>query len=375
MMRSRTKKTAALSVVIAATLAAAGCGVSLQSLPKPGVDRADTYPVHATFDDVLNLPVDGQVRDGSRIVGVVGSLDVDGYDADVVLRIKNTYKIPAGTTAEVRFDNPLGDQYIELHRPDGEAASYLASGDRLALSETSAAPTVEDTLGAFATVINGGGVGNLQSIAHELNLMFDGNQPQIRSLLGKLDTAATELAGGIGHVDEALDALDGLTTQLNDSGETLPKGLKSLSDAIGVLAGQDQQFTDLISAMASFGKVGNEVIDKSGRDTVDAIKALAPVVEQIVEADAKITPALQNLSALEAQIPKVTEGGYVNASARISVRVNSAPSGIGAPAPFAPASLSSLLSPAGAAAPPSTVKSLMTVVGFLEATPNAGGAR
>lgn len=312
---------------LAMAYAVAGCGVGLQGLPKPGgPETGDTYPVHATFDDVLNLPIDAQVRDGSRIVGQIGSLSVEGYQADVELRIDHSYKIPVGTVAEVRFDNPLGDQYVELHRPAEASGDYLAAGDRLTLQDTSAAPTVEDTLGALATAINGGGIGNLQSIAHELNMMFDGNQPQIRHLLHTLDVAATDLAGGIDHVDDALVALEALTKQLDKGGDVLPKGLKSLSEAIGVLAGQNEQFDELIGGLAEFGKAGNEAIDKSGKQTVAAIKSLLPVVQDIVRANAKITPALTNLRTLEAQVPKVTEGGYLEASVTLPIAVSSQPS-------------------------------------------------
>jgi len=343
-----------LTAVIAIALAVllSGCGLSLQSLPKPGVNTSNTYPIRATFADVLNLPVDAQVRDGARIVGVVGSMRERDYYADVELRIDKSYRVPEGTTAEVRFDNPLGDQYIELRRPKVTTAGYIPPGGRLSLQETAAAPTVEDTLGAVAMVLNGGGVGNVQAISHELNEMFDGNQPQIRDLIGKLDSAATKLAGGIGDIDGALDALDTLAKRLNSDDKTLPHGIVSLSKAIGVLAGQNDQFDQLLAGMDKFGAVGNKVIKASGRQTVKAIKKLLPVVRQIVAADAQITPALRNLRALQAQVPGVTKGGYAELSVILPVAVSSAASGVDGSA-------------ARTVAPRPPVNSLMTVLGPL----------
>lgn len=342
------------TVLVVAALLLSGCGLSLQSLPKPGVDTRSTYALHATFADVLNLPVDAQVRDGSRIVGVVGSMSERDFLAEVELRIKDTYRVPRGTTAEVRFDNPLGDQYVELHKPKVTTEGYLPPGGRLALAETAAAPTVEDTLGALAMVLNGGGIGNLQTISHELNEMFDGNQPQIRDLLSKLDVAATKLAGGIGDIDSAMTALDALAKELNADDETLPRGIASLSEAISVLAGQNDQFDQLLAGLEEFGTAGNEMIAASGKQTVKAIKKLLPVVNQIVDADAQITPALRNLQALQAQVPSVTSGGYVQLSVRLPVAVSSAPSGV---------SGSSRL-----AAPRAPVSSLMTGLGPLTKT-------
>jgi len=324
--RSTVRRTTAGLVLGAMALLVSGCGLSLQSMPKPGTRASNTYTLYATFSDVLNLPSDAQVRDGSQIVGSVGSMTEKDYLADVELRIDDSYHVPRGSTAEIRFDNPLGDQYVELTKPKVDTQGYLPPGSRLALTATSAAPTVEDTLGGLATVLNGGGIGNIQEIAHELNEMFHGNQAQIRDLLEKLNTAATDLAGGIGSVDAALDAVNALATQLNADDTTLPEGIKALSEAIGVLAGQNTQFNQLLAGLSDFGKAGNKVIAVSGKQTVKALKKLLPVVNQIVASDAEITPALHNLQTLEAQIPKVTRGGYAHVSIRLPVSVSSAPS-------------------------------------------------
>src|SRR5699024_1569899 len=277
---------------------------------------------------------------------------VEDYRATVDLWIKESYEIPAGSTARVRFDNPLGDLYVEIEAPEDTSSSpdgYLEPGASLPVADTSAAPTVQDTLGALATVLNGGGIGDIQTIAHELNNVFDGNEQEIRDLIDKLDTAATDLAGGIDHIDAALRALNDLATELNSQGDVLPKGLKSLSRAIEVLSGQNKQTNQLLDGLHKFGKVGNKVIATSGQETVRALKKLVPVVEQIVEANDQITPALRNLQALEAQVPKVTEGGYAQLSVTLNVLVDSAPSGGGSttPAQTPDPAVSSLLTPLG----------------------------
>jgi len=357
------RRTLAGLVGTAVALSLTGCGLSLQSMPKPGHGAAHTYTVYATFSDVLNLPSDAQVRDGSQVVGSVGSMKEMDYLAEVQLRLKDGYHVPRGSTAEVRFDNPLGDLYIEIRKPKVETQGYLPPGSSLALAATSAAPTVEDTLGGLATVLNGGGIGNTQEIAHELNEMFDGNQAQIRDLLGKLNTAATDLAGGIGSVDDALDAVNALAVQLNTDDTTLPDGIKSLSEAIGVLAGQNDQFNQLLVGLNAFGASGNKVIAASGAQTVAALKKLLPVVNQIVESDAEITPALQNLRTLEAQVPALTAGGYAHASIRLPIDVSSNPSTVDG---TSAAARSALRAP---------VTSLMTGVGALTTNPRKASAR
>ena len=107
----------------------AGCGfhgISLQSLPKLGGVTSATYPIYATFADVLNLPVEGQVRVGPQVVGEVTNISASNFQAAVTMRIEKSVTLLQGTTAQVRFDNPLGDEYVLLTAPAARAGSAPA---------------------------------------------------------------------------------------------------------------------------------------------------------------------------------------------------------------------------------------------------------
>lgn len=338
-----------------AGLAAAGllssCGLSLQDAPKPGGYNGSTYSLTATFSDVLNLPVDAQIREGARVIGQVSSMHVVDYRAQVVLHIDRAVRVPVGSTVEVRFDNPLGDQYIEL-RPAGGATTFLAAGDRIGLADTAAAPTVEDTLGAFATVLTGGGVGNIQTISHELNQMFAGNQPQIRQLLDRLNRSATTLAGGLGPIDNALTAVASLTTRLNSSSGTLVKGLQQIAPAIRLLAEQNGQFNTLLRGLDDFAVQGNAVIRSSGAQTVQALQALVPVVNEIVASADHIGPVLDNVRVLAQQIPNATRGGYLHVNMLAEFDLSSAPNAPSSAGAHALNTVGGLMTPLGAVTAP-----------------------
>ncbi len=155
-----------------------------------------------------------------------------------------------GTTAQIRFDNPLGDEYVLLQPPAGGTAAsgvaltssgarFLRPGQTIPASDTSTAPSVEDTFGALSLVLNGGGLNQLQVIIHELNNTFNGNQPQIRSFLQTIDTGARTVEGGISVVDAALAAIDNLSSRLNSGRNTIANGINTLGPAIGVLASEN----------------------------------------------------------------------------------------------------------------------------------------
>jgi phospholipid/cholesterol/gamma-HCH transport system substrate-binding protein len=301
----------------AAALLLGGCAFSLQSLPKVGGAGAGTYALNAVFTDVLNLPDDAQVRVGAQVVGEVSGIVAADFQADLTLAIDDGVKVPVGTTAQVRFDNPLGDEYVLLQEPVVTAsapAAYLAAGATIPVADTSTAPSVEDTFGALSLVLNGGGLNQLQVIIHELNATFAGNQPQIRSFLSTIDRAVSTVAGGRVPVDDALDAIDRLSHQLSAGRQTIGRALAALAPAVGILAGENAQISSLLGELSNLGAVGTGVARQSGQDTVDDVRDLLPLVQQLESVSQQIGPDLQDLARFEAETPKVAPGAYLQVS-------------------------------------------------------------
>jgi phospholipid/cholesterol/gamma-HCH transport system substrate-binding protein len=318
-MTGRLTRRARLLALVMTPVVAGGCGISLQSLPKIGGVGGQTYPIHAVFQDVLNLPANAQVRTGAEVVGEVGSISAHDFVADVTLQIKRGVRLPQGTQAQVRFDNPLGDEYVLLEPPlDAATAPAMAPGAVIPEVETSTAPSVEQTLGALSLFLNGGGINQLQVIIHELNNTFSGNQPQIRELLSTINGAVTTLASGTTPVDNALTALSNLSQTLNgpngSSAKTIGTGVASISSAVAVLAKENSSIDGLVDSLDNLGQVGSAIADQAGQQGVDDLKDLLPVVNQLNSVSSQLGPDLSDLSTFEAVTPKVAPGDYLQVS-------------------------------------------------------------
>jgi phospholipid/cholesterol/gamma-HCH transport system substrate-binding protein len=313
-----TRRRWASALVMAFAVCLGGCGfhgLSLQSLPKLGGVTGATYPVYATFANVLNLPVEGQVRVGPQVVGEVTSISAVDYQASVTMRIEKNVTLLQGTTAQVRFDNPLGDEYVLLTAPADTQAPHLRPGAQIPESDTSTAPSVEDTLGALSLVLNGGGINQLQTIIHELNDAFNGNQPQIRSFLGTVNTALVTLADGRTALDDFLGSAGNLTRELNGSGgagaKTIGNGIASIAPAISVLASENKSLDQLFGALSNLGAVGTQIAQQSGQNSVDDVRALLPVVDELNNVSEQLAPVLSEVSRFEAEAPRVAPGDYL----------------------------------------------------------------
>jgi phospholipid/cholesterol/gamma-HCH transport system substrate-binding protein len=318
--RRRTRVVGPLMAAVAVALS--GCALSLQSLPKVSGLGTATYPIYAQFSNVLNLPVDAQVRIGAQVVGEVGAISTHHYQADLTLDIKKSVRLPAGTTAQVRFDDPLGDEYVLLQEPvagNEVSLQFLAPGGRIPENSTSTAPSVEDTFGALSLVLNGGGINQLQTIISQLNATFNGNQAPIHSFLTTIDNGVSSLANGRVAIDNALTSISDLSSKLNGGGGTIANGLSTITPAIGVLAGQTKQISSLLTQLSHLGTVGAQIAQQSGQNAVTDTDDLLPVVQQLNAVSAQLGPDLDALSRFEAETPKVAPGGYLQVSAIVNV--------------------------------------------------------
>jgi phospholipid/cholesterol/gamma-HCH transport system substrate-binding protein len=315
---SRWKLAAAASL----SLVTAGCGFSLQQLPKVGGITAPTYAVYAQFANVLNLPANAEVHEGTQNIGQVGSIKVNNFHADVQLKIRKNIRLPVGTTAEVRFDNPLGEEYVLVRPPSRPTSGYLAPNATISMPNTDTAPSVEDTLAALSTVLNGGGIGQLGTIIHELNQTFAGNQLQIRDLLSNVNAAVTALATNSSSVDNALTGIENLFRQFNLGSGTLVTGITTIGPAIKILADENNQFGQLLSGLHQLSSIGNAVLHQSGQNSVNSVKSLLPVVNQIVGVESQLGNDLGHISAFEAETPKIAPGNYLQTSVTANVYLN-----------------------------------------------------
>jgi phospholipid/cholesterol/gamma-HCH transport system substrate-binding protein len=252
------------------------------------------------------------------VVGEVTNISASNFQASVTMRIEKSVTLLKGTTAQVRFDNPLGDEYVLLTAPADTQAPRLRAGAQIPESDTGTAPSVEDTLGALSLVLNGGGINQLQTIIHELNNTFNGNQPQIRSFLGTVNAAAASLAGGRTALDDFLSSAGNLTRELNGTGgagaHTIGKGLASISPAIGVLASENTSLGRLFGALSNLGAVGTQIAQQSGQNSVDDVRALLPVVDQLNDVSQQLAPVLSEVSRFESETPKIAPGDYLQAA-------------------------------------------------------------
>lgn len=325
-LRGRTARLAALLAGAAMTFSS--CGISLQSLPKIGGVSGPTYTLSATFANVVNLPANAQVRVGAFAVGYVSSIGVKDFKAVVKMKIKQKTRLAQGTTASIRFDTPLGEDFVLLEPPQGTAAAgpVLTNDSSIPETATSTAPSVEDAFGALGALLNGGGINQLQTIVDQTNLALDGNQAKIRSLIEYLNSTLTTFAHDTPSIDGALQAIATLSKTLNDGSATISQGIAALGPAADVLASETSDINGLLTNLDKLSSAANSIIDASATGTVHSLQALQPLLTQLTGVQGQLGPALTALTALEQNTPRAVPGNYLQLAINATIKLPPVPS-------------------------------------------------
>jgi phospholipid/cholesterol/gamma-HCH transport system substrate-binding protein len=178
------------------------------------------------------------------------------------------------------------------------------------MDRTGRNPEVEEVLGALSFLLSGGGIGQLQTITQELNLMMEGRTGKVRDVLGQLNTLVKTLDGQKGDIVQAMESINGLTKTLNAEKVTIGKALDAAGPAITVLRKQHTKLVRMLSELDKLGAVGTRVVRKIKDDLVAELRHLEPVLRNLADAGGEQSAA-PNCQGCETLVPGlVAAAGY-----------------------------------------------------------------
>ena len=302
----RKRLTAALAT---AAMTLSGCGFhGLYGTHLPGGADVGSHPYSVTiyFADVLDLVPQSAVKVNDVAVGRVesvalssshdnsGNTHTNGWTAKVTITVNGDVQLPDNARAMIKQTSLLGEKYVDLEQPlDKAAPTELKSGDTIPITRTGSAPEVEEVLGALSLLLNGGGLQQIKVITTELNKALDGNEGAIRDLVSQLNTFVGTLDNQKQQILNALDSVDRLAQTLNDNKQKIVEALDTFPQALQILKDDEPKLTTMLTSLAKLGTVATDVINKTQKNFVSALKSLSPAVEQLTAAGGNLTKALK----------------------------------------------------------------------------------
>ncbi|MCV7225731.1 virulence factor Mce family protein [Mycolicibacterium komossense] len=314
-------------LVTAMVLASCGWqGIANVPLPAGPGTSANRMVVYVQMPDTLALNVNSKVRVADVFVGSVRAITLKNWVATLTLDIDSGITLPQNALARIGQTSLLGTQHVELSAPPDPSPQPLKSGDTIPLKNSTSYPTTERTLAGISTVLNGGGISNLEVIQTEVNNILDGNAVPIRDFLGKLDLFTQQLNAQRDDLTRAIDSTNELLKIVAARNDTLDRVLTEFPPLIKHFADQRNLFADAVTALGRFSKATNDTLSQARGDIDTNLKLLQRPLTQLGRSSPYLVQALKLM--LTAPYPidniqKVIRGDYINTSATFDLTLSS----------------------------------------------------
>ena len=322
---------AGLAAVVGAVVLS---GCSVYDIPLPGGADVGSNPttLHIMFRDVLDLVPQSTVKVDDVTVGRVTDIKLKGYTADVTVKVPSDMKIPSNERVTIDQTSLLGEKFINLKRPAQPSGTFLADGDTIPLAQTGRNPEVEEVLSALSALLNGGGVGQLKTIAHELNTAVGGREDDVRAVIDQIHTFMGVLDTNKQKVVDAIDGLNTLAISLRKQDGTIKQTLAQMPSALKSVNTQRADLRRLLQALSKLSNVGVNVIQASKESTINSLSDLAPVLTAFAKSGQALPKSLQVLltypfiDAAVGNSPRVARnlhiGDYTNLNISLDLDLN-----------------------------------------------------
>jgi len=312
-----TKRFGLAGICLAVTLT--GCSFhGLNSLPLPGaVGRGpDSVTYHVEVPNVSTLESNSPVLVNDVVVGSVGKMKVDNWHADVEISVKRDVVLPANAVATVGQTSLLGSMHLALNPPLGEQpVGRLQPGATIGLNRSSSYPTTEKTLAALSAVVNGGGLGQVGDIIHNINQALGGREPEIRELLTRLDNVIGVLDQQRDNIIASIQQLRRLAGTFAGQRDVVDRALKDIPPALEVLVKERPLLTTALEKLGTFADTATRLANDAGDDLVTNLRNLEPTIKALADVGPGLTRGLVFGTAFPygpAFADRVAQGDYIN---------------------------------------------------------------
>ena len=286
---------------------------------------AGSYTVYVQMPDTLALNDNSRVRVADVFVGTVRAVSVKNWVPTLTLGLNKSVKLPKNATAKIGQTSLLGSQHVELAAPADPSPELLKNGDTIPLKNSSAYPSVEQTLASLALILRGGGIPNLEMLQNEFYNIVNGRADQIRALLGKLDTFTNQLNQQRDDITHAIDSTNGLLAYVGGRADVLDRVLTEFPPLIKHFADKQELLINAVDAVGRLSHEADQYLSASRGNLHIDLQSLQCPLKELGRAAPDLLGALKYLFTQPFDIdavPKSFRGDYFNLSLTLDLTLS-----------------------------------------------------
>lgn len=195
-----------------------------------------TTSYHAIMTNVSGLESGDIVRIAGVRVGQVDSLDFgEDNQVEVSFHVDEGQSVTDATEVFVRYENLLGDRYLELSQASGTGKT-LKPGATIPASRTTPALDLNVLLNGFRPLFQGLEPQQVNELATNLINTLQGRGGTVQSLLAQTASLTNGLADDDKAIGSLIDNMDSLLSSLDSRDEQLRQTITQLKGLVSGLA-------------------------------------------------------------------------------------------------------------------------------------------
>jgi phospholipid/cholesterol/gamma-HCH transport system substrate-binding protein len=250
---------------------------------------------HATFTDVSRLKAGQKVRIAGVPVGSVSSVQLNPDNTiDVKFGIDKQYTLYSSTRAVIRYENLVGDRFLEITSGPGELRK-LPPGGTINSQHTQPALDLDALLGGLRPVLKGLDADKVNTVSSAVIQLLQGQGGALSNVLA--DTSA--FSSALGQRDQLIgDVITNLNTVLgtiDQKSSQFSASVDQLQQLITGLAQNKDTIAGAIPPLASTTTDLTELLKNSRRPLQGILENTRPLATELDDRKAEVNNDVEQL--------------------------------------------------------------------------------
>jgi phospholipid/cholesterol/gamma-HCH transport system substrate-binding protein len=254
----------------------------------------NTY--HANFSNASRLKSGQDVRIAGVPVGTVTDIKLaPDNSVNVTFDVNNRYQLYTSTRAMVRYENLVGDRFLEITSGPGDLRK-LPPGGTINRDHTEPALDLDALLGGLRPVLKGLDGNKVNEVSNAVIELLQGQGGALSQMLSSTSSFTTDLAARDQLIGDVITNLNTVLKTVDEKGTQFDASVDQLQQLISGLAAGSDPIASAIAPLASAETDLTDMLQKGRRPVQGVIENLRPLAAKLDERKQDVNKVIEPLA-------------------------------------------------------------------------------
>ncbi|MGE2735623.1 MCE family protein [Mycolicibacterium vaccae] len=257
---------------------------------------ASSNSFRATFAEASRLKTGQDVRIAGVPVGSVTEIELNPDNTvDVGFNIDKRYQLYTSTRAVIRYENLVGDRYLEITSGPGELRK-LPTGATIPAANTQPALDLDALLGGLRPVVKGLDGSKVNELSGAVIELLQGQGGALSSMLASTSAFSQNLAARDQLIGEVITNLNTVLSTVDERSAEFDASVDRLQQLITGLSQGRDPIAGAIGPLATAENDLTEMLSESRRPLQGVLEQLRPLATELDERKAEVNEVIEPLA-------------------------------------------------------------------------------